>query len=393
MESIRPAIVAVGYNRPAALQRLLTSVGNAAYDGGDVTLIISIDHSDAQAEVRAVAEAFDWPHGEKIVRCFDTRQGLRAHILQCGDISETYGVVVILEDDLLVAPGFYRYLSAALAFYGDDPALAGISLYSHAWNGYADVPFIPQQKEFDTYLGQFSITWGQCWTARQWQRFKSWYAANTGNITRFYSRMPKDITTWPETSWGKYFVCFLLENDLYYVIPYVSLSTNCEELGQHAAGNSDAHQVPLLDGACKQYRFAPVEQAIRYDLFFERVGLDLSAYGIAAKDVCVDLHGQKNATFDRRYLLSCKTYALPIKRSFGMRMRPIEANIAYNIPGNDVFLYDAESGLPAPLSDNGDRRLTYELYRFDWRRLLPYAVRTMTQKLFRRVRRMLGGRT
>ena len=392
MENCRPAIVAVGYNRPAALRRLLNSIGNAAFDSNDVTLIVSIDHSDAQADVRAVADDFEWTHGEKLVRCMETRQGLRKHILACGDLAEAYGAAIILEDDLIVAPGFYRYVCAALAFYGDEKALAGVSLYSHAWNGYADVPFTPEQNGFDTYLGQYSITWGQCWTRAQWRRFRHWYAQNDGDITRLYGRMPADITTWPNTSWGKYFVGYLLDNDLCYVIPYVSLSTNCEEVGQHAAGGSDAHQVALLRGADKRYAFAPIDRAVRYDLFFERVGLDLSAYGVGSADVCVDLHGQKSGTDGRRYLLSCKTYALPVLYSFGMRMRPIEANIEYGIPGNDIFLYDAANGLPAPSFENGERRLTYELYRFGWRRLLPYSLKTMLLKLLGRVRRRFGGR-
>lgn len=392
MQSIRPAIVAVGYNRPAAMQRLLSSIGNAALPVDDVTLIVSIDHSDGQDAVRAVAEAFPWAHGEKIVRCFETRQGLRKHILACGAYAETYGAVILLEDDLIVAPGFYQYVYDALAFYGDDPRLAGVSLYSHAWNGYADVQFIPAHNAFDTYLGQYSITWGQCWTKAQWRRFTDWYAAHGNDISQYYDRMPGDIPTWPATSWGKYFVAYLLTNDLYYVIPYVSLSTNCEEIGQHAEGGSDAHQVMLLSGIGKRYAFAPIDEAIRYDLYFERVGLDASACGIDGGDVCVDLNGQKNATFGKRYLLSAKTYALPVVRSFGMRMRPVEANIEYGIEGNDIFLYDAKDGLPAPISDNDDRRLRYELYRLDWRRLLPYAWKTMLHKLTGRIRRLFRGR-
>lgn len=392
MPSIRPAIVAVGYDRPAAMQRLLAGVAAAAYDGDGVTLVVSIDKSENQAEVQAVADAFDWPHGEKIVRCFDTRQGLRAHILACGDLSERYGAVIILEDDLLVAPGFYRYVCAALAFYGDEPTLAGISLYSHAWNGYADVPFIPAHNAFDAYLGQYSITWGQCWTAAQWTRFRRWYDANQGDISRFYDRVPQDITTWPATSWGKYFVCYIVENDLYYLMPYVSLSTNCEEAGQHAEGDSDAHQVALLHGVDKQYAFPRIGDAIRYDLFFERVGLSFAPYGIASDDVCVDLNGQKRGLHGKRYLLSCKTYPLPVVRTFGMRLRPIEANIEYGMAGGDIFLYDAADGLPAPSSDNDRRRLAYELYRFGWRRLLPYAAGTMLRKLLGRIRRLFGGK-
>ena len=376
MDHLRPAVVAVGYNRPDALARLLNSISRAAFDAGDVTLVISVDHADNQADVLAVADEFIWTHGEKRVRAMERKQGLRSHILQCGD--------------LLVAPGFYRYVCAALDFYGDAPEIAGISLYNHAWNGYADVQFLPQRNEFDTYLGQFSVTWGQCWTASQWRRFRDWYERHPELPADFSARVPADIARWPETSWGKYFVGHLVENDLYYVMPYASLSTNCEEAGQHAEGGSDAHQVMLLEGADKQYAFAPLSKAVRYDLFFERLGLDLSAYGVDGRNVCVDLHGTKPGLMGKRYLLTCKTYDLPCKACFGMRMRPIEANVTYGILGNDIRLYDAQNGLPAPSSNNVFRRMQYEQYRFGWRRLLRYALTDMGRRIRGRLRRIFA---
>jgi len=60
MNPVQPAIVTIGYNRPATLRRLLQSIGRADYSGKtNVTLIISLDRSDNQAEVAAVAQAFE----------------------------------------------------------------------------------------------------------------------------------------------------------------------------------------------------------------------------------------------------------------------------------------------------------------------------------------------
>ncbi|MEG1524627.1 MAG: hypothetical protein RRZ24_01065 [Clostridia bacterium] len=389
MSNLKPAIIAIGYNRPDALSRLLTSLSRADYPTENIPLIISIDRSDNQADVVAAAEAFDWTHGTKIIRRFDERQGLRKHVLQCGDLSETYGTVIILEDDLIVSPDYYRYVSSALHFYEDQPCIAGISLYSHAWNGYADYAFIAERNGYDTYLGQFSITWGQCWTAAQWKSFRAWYLINTGKIDRLNNRIPDDISRWPETSWGKYFACYLVENNLFYVVPYVSLSTNCEEMGQHANGNSDAHQVPLLASGIVDYRFAPIEAAIRYDLFFERMNLDIHLNsGILPEDLCIDLNATKRSTFGKRYLLTTQRYDLPVVRSYGLRLRPIEANVIFGLPGDVIRLYDAKDGLPTPIKPDEFRRLQYELYRFDWRRLLRFTLRTIRVKVRQRISRL-----
>ena len=62
-EKLYPAIVAVGYNRPGSLQRLLNSIGNANYNYSNVTLVISLDRSEIFDKVLSVAEAFQWnPH-------------------------------------------------------------------------------------------------------------------------------------------------------------------------------------------------------------------------------------------------------------------------------------------------------------------------------------------
>ena len=89
MENIKPVIVAVAYNRIDALERLLNSVEAARYDDDDITLIISIDHGGGNEIVR-FAERFNWSHGNKIVRTFSENQGLKKHIIQCGEKYENY---------------------------------------------------------------------------------------------------------------------------------------------------------------------------------------------------------------------------------------------------------------------------------------------------------------
>jgi len=314
-------------------------------------------------------------------------------VLQCGDEAKTYGAVILLEDDLLVSPAFYQYACQALAYYGDAPELAGIALYSHAWNGYADVQFMPQRNGFDTYLGQFSVTWGQCWTAGQWQRFRQWYENNPTLPAHLIQRVPADLANWPDTSWGKYFACYMVESDLYYVMPYVALSTNCEEAGQHAAGGNDAHQVMLQDGTQMNWRFVPMEDSIRYDLFFERIGMDFAAVaGVNTGDVCVDLNDTKRNAFAKRYLLSTAQYELPVVASFGLRLRPIEANVYYGITGTDIRLYDTGGRpVPAPISSNAQRRMEYETYDLGWRKLLRYSILDMWQRIRGRIRRLFSG--
>lgn len=120
------ALVVVGYNRPRSMRRILDSLNRAKYDYTEIPLMISIDNSGDDS-VRKEAESFQWKHGEKKLICHKERMGLRKHIISCGDLTEEYGAVMILEDDLYVSPDYYNYAMKALEKYGDHPKIAGIS--------------------------------------------------------------------------------------------------------------------------------------------------------------------------------------------------------------------------------------------------------------------------
>lgn len=78
------AIIAIGYNKVNSILRLLNSLNEAVYDDEQITLIVSVDKSDTD-KVLCVANDFMWKHGEKQIRTFGERQGLKKHILSCGD--------------------------------------------------------------------------------------------------------------------------------------------------------------------------------------------------------------------------------------------------------------------------------------------------------------------
>lgn len=387
--NIYPAIVAVGYNRPDCLTRLLKSIERANYPNENITLVVSLDHSDKTEELIKIAHDIGWSHGKLVIRTFDEKQGLRKHIIQCGDLSEQYGAVIILEDDLVVSRCFYNYVVQTLCFYGDNPKIIGVSLYSHAWNGYANYEFRPQRNEYDTYLGQFSITWGQCWTKKQWRGFKEWYETKEKVGLTTNTKLPESIEHWGDKSWGKYFVYYLVEKNLYYIIPYISLSTNCSEIGEHNTVVSSTHQVMLLDADNMEFCFPTIEQAIKYDVFFERIfDDDFSIAEIKAKDICIDLNGKHRDANGRQYLLTSeKQKDLKPIRTFGIQLRPIEENIIADIEGEEFFLYQVTTSFrkKADTTFPSAARMKYELYDNLWKRTILYGLRGFRNALHRRL--------
>ena len=164
-----PAIVAIGFNRPLALKRLLYTIAKANYPADvSIALVISIDKGD-NSEVLDVAKDFVWQRGEKIVIEQVENLGLRRHVISCGDLTEKYKTVIILEDDLLVSPEFYHYTLEAVNYYQNSLEIAGISLYAYDFNEYAETKFVPLEDGYDNYFIQTASSWGQVWTRQQWQ--------------------------------------------------------------------------------------------------------------------------------------------------------------------------------------------------------------------------------
>jgi len=103
----KPTIVVVAYNRPIALQRLLESLTAAVYPNA-VNLVVSVDYG-GDSSVTEIAISFIWTYGNKRVILRDQNLGLHKHILACGQLSDEYGSIVLLEDDLYVSSAFYEY--------------------------------------------------------------------------------------------------------------------------------------------------------------------------------------------------------------------------------------------------------------------------------------------
>lgn len=384
---MNPAIVVVGYNRPDTLKRLLKSIENANYSDNNIELIISLDKAVNEDEVVKVSNDFNWRYGKKIIRRFPERQGLRKHIIQCGDLAEKYGAVIILEDDLLVAPDYYEYVKAALDYYKDEECITGIALYSHEWNGYARKNFVPMADQYDTYLGQYSITWGQCWTFKWWNKFKKWYFSHEDKLIE-NPNIPMNINHWSDNSWGKYFVNYIVEQDKYYVIPRISRSTNCSDVGEHVRIADNVHQVRMMTGLVESYKFAPVQKAQKYDIYFESINIKDVYKEEIKNSLTVDLAGYGREEKETRYLLTTNILPLKIIKSYGLQLRPYEMNIIYNFSGNSIYLYDKFTKNHSQMEKKQDV-MRYEIRGFSIRDLIPYIAFLLKESIFSKIKRKM----
>lgn len=376
------AIVVVGYNRVSGMMRLLQSLENANYSD-EITLIISIDNCGNDTVAKA-AEAFVWSHGEKRVRTFSERQGLRKHILSCGDYLHEFDAIAVLEDDLIVSPAFYSYMKQCVEYYKDNRRIAGISLYTHKINVNTYLPFVPESGSHDVFFMQFAQSWGQVWLKEQWFEFRDWYEKNS-ELSIDGPNVPNLIVKWPKTSWLKYHIKYCIETDKYFVYPYDSLTTCFSDVGEHCKEENNYFQVPLMADGKKQYRFARnPEEVICYDAYFERCGLE-KILNLPKNSVCVDIYGAKENKGKQRYWLTRNIYPYRIVKTYALTMRPHECNILYDIEGTEIKLYDTEAQVSMETKQDKLKNYKTISYYFNmtakWKCLMGYVVTRMKKRI------------
>jgi len=355
----RYGIVAIGYNRPDSMERLLTALETSNYQGHQVMLIVSIDNCGNDT-VEQVAKTFQWSHGEKIIRTFPERQGLRNHILKCGSCMEEYDLdaIAVFEDDVVPSPVFFSYMTQCTERYFDNEDIAGISLYKHGTNVNADLPFLPQPSQYDVFFMQFAQSWGQVWMCEQWKAFFDWYASAENDHVFNPSELPEFVCRWPKTSWLKYHIKYCVEKNKYFVYPYHSYATCYSEAGEHTGSTTSRLQVPMQTQVVESLRLPEhVTDGVVYDVFFEYDD---------HSDVCFDLYGTRTNYNGKHKVLSIRKLPYQIIYSYNMLLKPHEMNYLNNFPGNDFYLYDLTEAAPAAENDELSvlRELNYYYHYF-----------------------------
>jgi hypothetical protein len=293
---IDPVIVIPCFNKLNSLKRLVKSLLDAKYSK-NVKLIFSVDYS-RNKQVCDFVNEFEWPYGEKIVFKHERNIGLRENILFCGSLTRRYGSVIILEDDSYVSHYFYDYACKAMYFYENDRDIAGISLYGYEYSEILNEKFYPLINGCGTYFMQWASSRGQLWTLKHWECFQNWYECNKDSSLSCFN-IHDSVISWPESSWKKYFIAYVVDSDKYFVYPYVSLVTNCGDAGIHRDGDfvvDTQVSIPLYNYAPK-YNFAKYEKytSIKYDSFFQPMRSMLNDVSILeGYDFDIDLSGSKN---------------------------------------------------------------------------------------------------
>lgn len=375
------AIVCVGYNRLKSLTRLLKSLLRANYPSRDIPLVISIDASGDEALYEYVRN-FKWIYGNKYVNIQSERLGLKNHIFQCGDLTNQFKAIILLEDDLVVSPAFYFYVLQTLQKYGNNENIAQISLYKNERNGYVGLPLSIIQNGSDVFLMQDVSTWGECWNKRMWNEFRLWLENHDDEYVQTVD-MPEQVKGWTN-AWSKYYNAYVVDTDKYCIYPNVSLTTNFSDAGVHGGDHNSIVQVNLQQKNFV-YRLFEFEDLAKYDIYMNNIQL---REWVGIDDVELDLYGFKCKIGNHKYLLSTKILPYKIIKSYALYMRPIELNVKNEIDGDGLFLYEVSSTNGSQLKYKySPQVIPYFLKGFPLRLIISFIRRYYVKRIFSKIKK------
>lgn len=198
-------------------------------------------------EVHVIERAVNWGLADSIV------EGVTKIVAE-------YGKVIVLEDDIVTARGFLKYMNDALDFYENVPSVLHVSAYMFPIE--ADLP--------ETFFYNTASCWGWGTWQRAWQHFstdaKSLHRAieQKGSMYDFdlqskadFSRQLKDNINGRIKTWAvKWYATIYLKNGLS-LHPHQSLTQNIgnDQSGEH----SDEDDFYHIENLAQHIAIQPIE--------------------------------------------------------------------------------------------------------------------------------------
>lgn len=274
-----PPIVIFAFNRPGSLKRLIDSLKkNHGFDVRDIYVFVDGPRNEYdQPKVSEVIDIASEITSNVIIS--QRNNGLGPSIIKgVSDIINQYGKVIVLEDDLVLMPGFISYMDKALDVYADDPRIFSICGYG---------PKIKRPKDYigDVYLCNRSSSWGWAtwkdrwntvdWEVSDWDALKSskerQKAFNKGGSDMF--DMLKGYMEGCNKSWAIRFCYSQHKQDRYSVHPFRSLvanegyginATNCKQKYSRFKIDPSISQEPLMMPKTLTPCDYVIHQSVRY---------------------------------------------------------------------------------------------------------------------------------
>ena len=249
------------YNRIDTLKNTVASLlENKLAQQTDVYIFSDAARSENEKEnVRQVRLFISDVKGFKSVTVLlsERNNGLAKSIINgVSSIIKLKGKVIVLEDDLVVAPNFLDFMNAALDKYQFNQKIFSASGYSSP---------IKFKINCDVYFSKRASSWGWATWSDRWEKI-DWNVSDFGQFNKDkklqsrFNKMGSDLTHMLKkqmagkiNSWAIRWVYHQFKNDLYSVFPSVSKVVNdgFHSVGTHTSENNRTRFSTQLDTSGK----------------------------------------------------------------------------------------------------------------------------------------------
>ncbi len=169
--SLAPIILFV-YNRPWHTKQTVEALQKNELASDSELFIYSDGPKDTEGSQAAVVEVRNYlksVDGFRKITITESPKnlGLAASVIRgVSEVVNEYGRVIVLEDDLITAPSFLKFMNEALAFYKDIPRIFSITGYNLPPN----VMKIPKYYSHDIYFNPRAHSWGWATWKDRWEK-------------------------------------------------------------------------------------------------------------------------------------------------------------------------------------------------------------------------------
>lgn len=196
--SVNAPVALIIFNRPELTAKVFEAIRQAKPQ----TLIVIADgprtgkkgEAEACAAARSICEQVDWPC--RVVRHYsDKNLGCRNRVSSGLDlVFNEFDRAIILEDDCVPEPSFFRFCDELLEYYQNDERVMAISGDNFQFGNY--------QPEHSYYFSLYPHVWGWATWKRAWQHYDvampDWSEQRDNEwLAKFFSA-PKTIKFWQE---------------------------------------------------------------------------------------------------------------------------------------------------------------------------------------------------
>ncbi|MDH3269365.1 MAG: glycosyltransferase, partial [Ignavibacteria bacterium] len=167
MDNFAPIVLFV-YNRPEHTKRTVESLLNNTLINNS-TLFIFSDGPKNDKDLKNVEEVKDYI---RTIKGFDKIEiiereknfGLANSVISgVTQVIESYGKVIVLEDDMISSPYFLKYMNEVLNFFEYDQRIFSVT-------GYTFPIKIPEYYKYPVYLSSRSSSWGWGTWKNRWEK-------------------------------------------------------------------------------------------------------------------------------------------------------------------------------------------------------------------------------